>query len=293
MRGGSKSGFRFKSVAGGTATGGATGGGSGAPDGAGRRGGKRKVPAVNCAFDELVATEKVRPNLRNPNRHSADQRRLYAKILFHQGWRKPIVVSNQSGFIVTGEGAWLTARDEGWPSVPVDFQDFATPADEYAHLLADNRLPQLAEVDQALMDSILSEDIAGKLDLELTGALLEESEDVTGKPEFPITSKLNEQYDYVLIFCENATDFVFLQTLCGVRVERSYKKTGIGIGRCVPFSRFLDSIRKNNHSINVAVDVHDDPPAGKGVQRVRAGEPGGRLQPGRGGRPGHHPSGRG
>jgi hypothetical protein len=72
---------------------------------------------------------------------------------------------------VTGEGAWLTAQDEGWAVVPVDFQDFKTLADEFAHMLADNRLPQLAECNADDLASILSEHIDGKLDLELAGAL--------------------------------------------------------------------------------------------------------------------------
>src|SRR5262245_56576127 len=87
-------------------------------------------PAVNCAHDELVATGKLAPNPKNPNKHPDHQLTLYGKILLHQGWRKAVVVSRQSGKIVTGHGAWLTAKKHGWPTVPVDYQDFPSPADE-------------------------------------------------------------------------------------------------------------------------------------------------------------------
>src|SRR5205823_14810975 len=101
------------------------------------------TPAINCAHDALVSLADLKPNPDNPNRHDKDQLALYAKILLHQGWRKPILVSNQSGFIVTGHGAWLTAKAQGWTTVPVDYQDFACKADEVAHMIADNKLAQM------------------------------------------------------------------------------------------------------------------------------------------------------
>lgn len=95
---------------------------------------KNSGPALNCTYTELRDTATLKPNPRNPNKHGAEQLRLYAKILKHQGWRKAIVVSRQNGFIVAGHGAWQAAAQEGWPQVPVDLQDFKSPADEYAHL---------------------------------------------------------------------------------------------------------------------------------------------------------------
>jgi hypothetical protein len=132
------------------------------------------VPHVRCAYAEMVATENLQPAHGNPNQHPAEQLRLYAKILRHQGWRKPIVISRQSGRIVSGHGAWLTARAEGWAQCPVDVQDFATPADEAAHMLADNKLPQLAELDEEAFAAVLRESVEGNLDLELAAVLDEE-----------------------------------------------------------------------------------------------------------------------
>lgn len=127
-------------------------------------------PLVNCAHGKLVPTGKLKPNPGNPNKHPPEQLALYAKILIHQGWRKPIVVSKQTGLIVTGHGAWLTAKKEGWPTVPVDYQDFESRADELAHMLADNRLPQMSEFDDEALSAIIEKELqpAG-LDLDLTG----------------------------------------------------------------------------------------------------------------------------
>jgi ParB-like chromosome segregation protein Spo0J len=125
--------------------------------------------AVNCAFDELVPVERLIPNPRNPNRHPEGQIRALAKIIAYQGWRSPIVVSKRSGFIVAGHGRLEAAKLLQVSTVPIDFQDFASEADEWAHLIADNRLAELAETDEAALKEILGELQAGEFDPELAG----------------------------------------------------------------------------------------------------------------------------
>lgn len=124
--------------------------------------------AVVCAHDELVPIERIVPNPRNPNRHPPEQLRLLAKIIAHHGWRSPIVVSTRSGFIVSGHGRYQAALALGVQAVPVDYQEFASEADEWAHLVADNRLAELADRDDAALADILRE-MGGTLDLELAG----------------------------------------------------------------------------------------------------------------------------
>jgi ParB-like chromosome segregation protein Spo0J len=126
-------------------------------------------PAVNCAFDELVPLEKLVPNPRNPNQHPPSQVALLAKVIAHQGWRSPIVVSKRSGFIVSGHGRYEAAKALGLSKAPVDYQDFPTDADEWAHLVADNRLAELAEADEAALKSVLAELKAGDFDMDLAG----------------------------------------------------------------------------------------------------------------------------
>ena len=126
-------------------------------------------PAVNCAFDDLVPLEKLVPNPRNPNQHPPSQVALLARVIAHQGWRSPIVVSKRSGFIVSGHGRYEAARALGLARVPVDYQDFPTDADELAHLVADNRLAELAEADSAALREVLAELKAGDFDLDLAG----------------------------------------------------------------------------------------------------------------------------
>src|SRR5438445_9735483 len=111
---------------------------------------KTKQPLVRCRYSRLVPVAKLKPNPRNPNVHPDGQLALYAKVIAHQGWRRPVVVSKRSGFIVTGHGAVETAKRAGWKLVPVDYQDFKSQTDETAHMLADNRLPELSDIDESV-----------------------------------------------------------------------------------------------------------------------------------------------
>lgn len=124
---------------------------------------------VYCAFDEVVDIAALIPNPRNPNRHDDEQIRLLAKIIQHQGWRAPITVSNRSGFIVRGHGRLMAAKVLKVSEVPVDRQDYATEAEEWADLIADNRLAELATPDMPDLKDLLQELDTGALDMELTG----------------------------------------------------------------------------------------------------------------------------
>lgn len=124
---------------------------------------------VECAYDELVPLEKIIPNPRNPNTHSKQQIFLLAKIIAAQGWRAPITVSNRSGFIVRGHARLEAARELKLPEAPVDFQDYATEAEEWADLVADNRIAELAEMDLPKLKDILQELDDGDFDMDLTG----------------------------------------------------------------------------------------------------------------------------
>ena len=134
------------------------------PDAPGRSG----LP-VFCAYDELVPTEELVGNPRNPNQHPDAQIELLAKIIAAQGWRAPITVSTRSGFVVRGHGRLAAARLLGADVVPVDHQDYASEASEWADLIADNRIAELAEPDLPLLKDLLEELDTGEFDLDLTG----------------------------------------------------------------------------------------------------------------------------
>lgn len=231
---------------------------------------------MRCACTRLEKIGALKPNPENPKVHKAKQLALYWKIISTHGWRRAIVVSKRSGLIVKGHGAYEAARRNGAEFVPVDHQAYATEQEELADMLADNRLAELAENDEDKLRAVLSR--LGDIDIDLTAfnqddldALIREADD--SEAEFPIAAKLHEGYDYVVIATTSESDFQFLQTLCGVRTEKSYKNSHTGMGRVVPFDRFLASLRENHHSINVQGGHDDDTPAAPGSGGVRARKP--------------------
>lgn len=116
-----------------------------------------KEIAIHCAYTDLVDITSVIPNPRNPNQHSEKQIELLAKIIKAQGWRAPITVSNRSGFVVRGHGRLMAAQSLGLETVPVDRQDYESEAAEYADLIADNRIAELAEIDDSLLGELLAD----------------------------------------------------------------------------------------------------------------------------------------
>lgn len=124
---------------------------------------------VHCSHSELADVVSLIPNPRNPNKHPDKQIAMLAKIIRHQGWRSPIVVSNRSGFVVKGHGRLEAAKLLQVEKVPVDRQDYATEADEWADLVADNRIAELSDTDVDLMREIIDALESGGADIELTG----------------------------------------------------------------------------------------------------------------------------
>ena len=133
---------------------------------------------VFCSFDEAVDIGKVVPNPKNPNHHPKAQIELLAKIIKAQGWRQPITVSTRSGLVVKGHGRLQAAILLGADKVPVDFQNYGTEAEEIADLTADNRLAELAEMNNTMLVDILSDFDTGEMPLELTGYTEEDMEGI-------------------------------------------------------------------------------------------------------------------
>lgn len=153
---------------------------------------------VYCSHDAIVDIMKVIPNPKNPNTHGERQIEILSQVIKAQGWRKPITVSKRSGFVVSGHGRLQAALLLQVDAVPVDYQDYENEAEEYADLIADNRIAELSHVDEDLLKDILNEINETEIDTILTGyesyevaELLEELETMSFPEDFteqPTTS---------------------------------------------------------------------------------------------------------
>lgn len=139
---------------------------------------------VFCAHDAIEPIEKLIPNPRNPNTHPDDQIKALAKIIKGTGWRGAITVSRRSGFIVKGHGRLMAAQLADLTEAPVDYQNYASEAEEYADMIADNRLAELSQIDSKLLADLMAEVDTGELPVAMTGYTEQEYERlVTGLSE--------------------------------------------------------------------------------------------------------------
>lgn len=214
---------------------------------------------VHCSHTALVNPNKLKPNPDNPNRHSAHQIQILAAIIEEQGWRAPITVSKRSGLIVRGHGRLEAALLMGCELVPVDEQDYATEAEELADLLADNRLSELAELDEGDLRKVI-ERLRGAdpdFDVELTGfmedeiaKLFNEEEDEGELETIPrMECQPFEHHDYLVFMFHDLRDWMLALQLIGVRevdysITRKTKK--IGVGRVLSGKRLIELAQKAN-----------------------------------------------
>lgn len=123
---------------------------------------------IKCEFKELVDIVKLVPNPKNPNKHSDKQIDLLQRLIKHQGWRHPIIVSNRSGFVCAGHGRLQAAIKIGLKQVPVDYQDFDSEAQEYQFMVSDNTIQELSELDRTMVNQDVL-DFGPDFDLDMLG----------------------------------------------------------------------------------------------------------------------------
>ena len=115
------------------------------------------VASVNCVHTEIWPLDKFVPNPRNPYEHPDVQVVLLSKIILAQGWRRPIVVSSRSGYVVKGHGRLKAAQAVHLATAPVEIQDYASARDEMADMIADNRMAELSDIDDNQLKVLLAE----------------------------------------------------------------------------------------------------------------------------------------
>lgn len=152
---------------------------------------------VFCAHDDIVPAKELIPNPKNPNQHPPEQIKALGAIIRATGWRGSITVSNRSGLIVKGHGRLMAAQLEDLADVPVEYQDYASEAEELADLTADNRIAELATTDNQLLAAIFADIDAGEIPFMLSGYTEEEHEEIVAA----LSDALSDQDD-----TEEATD---------------------------------------------------------------------------------------
>lgn len=116
---------------------------------------------------ELTEIQRVIPYARNPRRNEQAIDKVAASIKEY-GFRQPIVV-DEDMVIIAGHTRLQAAQKLGLAKIPTHIATGLTPAQVKAYRLADNRIAQEAEWDDALLALEISDLSELGFDLDLTG----------------------------------------------------------------------------------------------------------------------------
>lgn len=136
---------------------------------------------IMCTYTKLVPVQQLVEHPKNPNKHPEKQIEMLGKIMLAQGFRRPIVVSNRSGFVIVGHGRLAAAKHIGMEAVPVDYQDYENEAEEWADMVADNKIASMADFDNEALAEMLNE--LDDFDEELFGMMQKDIDRMMGRIE--------------------------------------------------------------------------------------------------------------
>lgn len=109
-----------------------------------------------CNEVKLEKISNLKNHPKNNNTHSSEQIKRLAHIIKIQGFRNPVIVSNQSGYIVAGHARVQALKLLEAEFVPVLYQDFINEEYEYAFLTADNAIQEWSIFDKEKFKSELN-----------------------------------------------------------------------------------------------------------------------------------------
>lgn len=142
---------------------------------------------IKASDIKIVPIDSLVPNDKNRNKHSPEQVKRLKQIIEYQGFRVPIMVSNQSGRIVAGHGRLLAAKALGLKDVPVIYQDFESDEQEYAAGISDNSIASWSQLDLSGINSDLEQ--LGPFEIELLGIENFEIEPADKFADIPVREK--------------------------------------------------------------------------------------------------------
>ena len=112
---------------------------------------------VYCKYDALVSAEKIKPNPRNANQHTPEQIEMLQRIVKKVGFRKPLIISNLSGYLAAGHGMLEALIGMDVKSIPVVYQDFKDEKEEFNFMTADNESQRHSWLDFDLFNKDIEE----------------------------------------------------------------------------------------------------------------------------------------
>jgi hypothetical protein len=153
------------------------------------------------------------------------------------GQHRPVVVQHS-----IGNHMLKAAKQLGWQELDALIVD---DSDDEAmrRAIADNAVGDKATWDEEELAEVMKEigSVPGmnEADIDKLLAKLAPPPKVE-EPTYPLVPRMNEKYDYVVVFCENETDWNWLQTRLELRRERSYKSEAVATSHVMTVERLQE-----------------------------------------------------
>jgi site-specific DNA-methyltransferase (adenine-specific) len=148
------------------------------------------------------------------------------------GFKVPIVIDIKNE-IIAGHTRLKAAKKLGMVSVPCIIADDLTDEQVKAFRLADNKVGEIATWDLGSLGEEL--DALADFDMERFGFEKKQDDILEEDPEIEFTEELLEEHNYVVLYFDNAVDWLQAETLFDLKpVKALDSKPGfqkIGVGR--------------------------------------------------------------
>lgn len=196
--------------------------------------------------------EEIKFDKRNYRKHGSKNKELIRKSLDECGAGRSIVIDND-GEIIAGNGIYEQAQKlgiktkivetDGSELVVVKRTDLSTEDEKRKKMaVMDNSTSDSSEFDLELLKTDF--DIPS---LEEMGIEIKEKKEKEEEPEEEFTEELLEEHNYVVLYFDNAVDWLQAESLLGLKkVQALGSKQGfrkMGVGRVIKGSEALERLR--------------------------------------------------
>lgn len=222
---------------------------------------------------ELSSIQDLAAHPENPRSIDGESRRGLSASMRRFGNIAGIVWNRRTGFLVAGHqrvnvlmerGATLELEPEphitdpetgeSWPVRIVDWDETIADAamveannphvaGEFTDGLADI-LHRLEDEDPLMVDDVGLNRLFCDLERETDEASADKAQVEAEKenPIYPLVARLNESYNYVVIFTENDLDWTRLKSILAITKCRTNKSRTVGEGRAISFQAFKNAL---------------------------------------------------
>lgn len=181
---------------------------------------------INKALNEIIPYEN------NPRKND-EAVKYVAESIKQFGFKIPIII-DKDNIIVAGHTRLKAAEFLGLSEVPCIVADDLSEEQIKAFRLADNKVGEIAEWDEELLQ-IEFDDIIN-INMEDFGFEFPEDEEEEKKiePEYEFTQELLESHNYIVLYFENELDWQVAQEKFGIKPvlaldsKKGYERKGVG-----------------------------------------------------------------